>query len=770
MKKLSIFFCLILASLSVAAQVPMKVDQYNQLDDNGNLSRRSGKNNGADSLGTDKEIPKGLWVWKVDRRFGDRIPAAPDTLSHMFPNTVFTAGMRGEYNFLGNLGSPRQARVFIDRKDEGQFLFTQPYDYFITQPDDYLFTNTLSPITNVSYNNCGNRTNGEDHLKIKFAVNANKRLGVGFKFDYLYGRGYYSSQASSHFNYTMYGSYLGDRYQAHLLLSTNHQKLAENGGIANDFYITHPESFNESYQTTEIPTIMEQNWNRNDNQHVFFTQRYSLGFNRKVPMTADEIKAKKFAMEAQKDEEKRQAKQRAEKNGEEYDENAKPSTYAGRPDDARIAPKTPAAQDSTLAADRITVTSKAMADSLIAAEKKAKEDTSWMKNEYVPVTSFIHTLELNNYRRIYEAYQTPADYYLNTYDVEEKFAADSLYDKTSHLALRNTFAISLLEGFNKWAKAGLKAFISHELRHFTLPDSVGTRSWNENALSVGGMLSKTQGQTLHYHALGEVGIGGINAGEIHIDGGVDVNSPLFGDTVTLAATGFYRHEKPSFYFRHYNSRHYQWDDDDLSMMDQLHLQGIFRYQKTRTQLRVAVDQLKNFTYFSTTYTEDNLTRTANAVSVKQSSDINVLTAELSQDFTLGPLNWETVLTYQNSSDMDALPLPKFNAYSNLYLRFKIARVLHCDFGVDGRYFTSYEAPAYVPGIGQFAVQGNEEKVKVGNYPIVNAYLNFTLKRTRFFLMMSHINAGSGKKEYFLAPHYPLNERIIRFGLSWTFYD
>ena len=38
-----------------------------------------------------------------------------------------------------------------------------------------------------------------------------------------------------------------------------------------------------------------------------------------------------------------------------------------------------------------------------------------MKNEYVPVTSFIHTLKFDNYSRTYIAYQTPADYYLNEY-------------------------------------------------------------------------------------------------------------------------------------------------------------------------------------------------------------------------------------------------------------------------------------------------------------------------------------------------------------------
>lgn len=772
-----------LAVVQVSAQVPrVRTNDYNSMDPNGNVATANDRRNRADSTSSHKEIPKGIYVWTVDSRFGDRKAAQLDTLSHMYMNTIFTSGLRGEYNTTGNLGSPRQARVFVDRQVGSQFLFTDPYDYFITPVSDFHFTNTLSPFTNLTYNNCGDRTNGEDHFTAKFGVNAGKRLGVGFKFDYLYGRGYYDSQSTSHFDYTMYGSYLGDRYQAHLLMSTNHQKVTENGGITNDNYITHPESFNESFNTSEIPTMLARNWNRNDNQHIFFTQRYSVGFKHKVPMTAEEIAARKFAMASQLEAKQRRAKaeaaRKARQEGEDVDEDdvKAPATFAGRPDNAKIgvrAKRDSLANDSLegglQAPNRLAVNGKAAADSLLAKTQEAKVDTSWLKDEYVPVTSFIHTLDFNNYRRIYEAYQTPADYYPYRYNVAEKLTGDSIYDKTTHWSLRNTFAISMLEGFNKWAKAGLKLFGTHELRHFTLPDSLAMRSWNENALSVGAQLIKAQGRTLHYNVTGELGVAGVNAGEIHVDGGIDVNFPLWKDTMTLAASGFYHHEKPSFYYRHYQGRHFWWDDDDLSMVDHFRVQGVLRYQKTRTTLRVAFDEMKNYTYFATTYTTSDAGRLANAVEVRQAGDpISVFTAELKQDFTLGPLNWETVATVQKSTNEDALPLPLVNVYTNLYLRFKIAHVLKCDFGADVRYFTKYKAPDYVPAIGQYAVQANDVKTEIGNYPLVNVYANFHLKHTRFFAMMSHVNASSGG--YFFAPHYPLNGRVFRFGVSWNFFN
>lgn len=756
-------------------------DNYNEMDDNGNFRQRSSRQN-VDSLGTDKEIPKGLKVWTVDSKFGDIRKAEPDTLSHMYMNSIFTTGKYGEYNTLGNVGSPRISRIFIDRNEDGQFIFTHPYDFFVKPVDTFHFTNTLSPFTNLNYNTCGNRTNGEDHFTAKFGVNSGKRLGVGFNFDYIYGRGFYQNQSTSHFNYTMYGSYLGDRYQAHVLMSTNHQKVTENGGITNDYYITHPESFDDDFLSNEIPTVLEQNWNRNDNQHIFFTQRYNVGFNRKVKMTEEEIKARKFAIESKRENDARKKREEQENDTDNHERiiNAKlpgiankglnEQTYSGRPDNAKVVGDEPQ-NINKVSGDRIAVTDKQMSDSLLATQKKEQADTAWMKTEYVPVTSFIHTLKFDNYKRIYQAYQSPTDFYANDYKVGP-WGGDSIYDKTKYVHLSNTFAISLLEGFNKWAKAGLKAFATSELRHFSLPALDGTEtSYTEHNISIGGQLSKTAGKTLHYDVTAETWLVGEDAGQLKIDATADVNFPLWGDTVTLMARGFFKRMNPTFYYRHYHARHFWWDNDKLDKILHSRIEGQFHYSKTKTTLRVAVDEIQNYTYMAMGYDIADDKRTGNTIDVRQKGgSLSLITLALGQNFKLGPLNWENMITYQKSTDNDVLPVPDLNIYTNLYLRFKIARVLKCDFGADGRFFTKYYAPDYSPALGQYAVQTGENRTKVGEYPVVNVYANFHLKQTRFFVMMSHVNAGSGSRDYFFTPHYPLNQRIFRFGVSWNFYN
>ena len=172
------------------------------------------------------------------------------------------------------------------------------------------------------------------------------------------------------------------------------------------------------------------------------------------------------------------------------------------------------------------------------------------------------------------------------------------------------------------------------------------------------------------------------------------------------------------------------------------------------------------------YTATENSRTALTGSTYQTSgNINVITAQLNQHVRWGILNWENVITYQNSSNKEVLPLPDLNLFTNLFLKFKIARVLSVELGGCMTFFTKYFAPDYLPQIAQFAIQQNaDSRVKLGGYPFVDVYANMHLKRARFFVSMSHVNSGSGSKMYFLTPHYPTNTNILRFGVSWNFFN
>lgn len=410
---------------------------------------------------------------------------------------------------------------------------------------------------------------------------------------------------------------------------------------------------------------------------------------------------------------------------------------------------------------------------------ESSENDTIVKEVFVPVTSFIHTVkvDINTRRYISQNDKQNREYFQNNY-----LGNDST-DMTKYMSVKNTVGISLREGFNKWAKAGLTAFVSFEHRRFSMTDSInGTpgqfmRDYKENTLSVGGQLIKSQGKTIHYDVLGEIAVLGEDIGQFNIEGKGDLNFRLFNDTVRLDANAYIKNIKPTFYYRHFHSKHYWWDND-LSMITRTKLEGKLSIDRWRTQLQAGVENITNYTYLDNTsvgYTSSNDTGTKtykNDVAVRQNAgNIQVFSAKLRQDFKLGILHLDNEVVYQKSSNSTILPLPDLVLYHNLYIRAGLAKkVLTVELGADVRYFTQYYAPDYAPAIGQFYLQNTETRYKLGGYPLVNGYLNIHLKRTRIFVMMYNLVQGTGERSYIFAPHYPLNPRAFKFGISWNFFD
>lgn len=733
MKRESAFILILTFCSALAASAQEEFGQP-PYDDYGNIEDEAGNRFmwGRDTTSNDNDnIPIGMFVWTIDEKFGNVRPAEMDTIPQDFQNFNHTSGPTGQYNYLGNLGSPRLSRLFFDRRPYTNFIFADPFDYFYTPVNEFLFANTKSPITNLSYHSSGNKQNGEDRLRAYFASNINKIAGIGFKFDYLYGRGYYNNQATSLFNGSLYGYYRGDHYNMHAWISVNHMRLGENGGIEDDTYITRPEDFTRSYSSRDIPTNLSSNWNRNEDQTYFLTHRYNLGFYRDVELP-DSIRP---VMPPDS------------------------TLFAGLQDSIR--------QVILASPERTKLTLDSLQNAFWAAQN--------IPQEFIPVTSFIHTINIRNAKHAYYSYDTPDNYYTNHFYGE----TDNVRDRTKAFAVKNTLGISLREGFNKWAKAGLTAFASHELRQFRLPDLMGgtlyTKTYTEHNINVGGELSKTMGRALHYGVLGEITLAGADLGQFDVTGNADLNFRLFKDTVQLAAKAYIKNLNQSFYMRHYHTQFTWWDNTDLNKELRTRIEGSLAFKRTGTRLTVGVENLTNYTYFATVKTpvlNENGEATgnySNDVAVRQNTgSIQVFSAKLNQNFKFGIFHWDNEIAYQKSSNANALPLPDISAYSNIYLVFRIAKVLRVQLGGDVRYFTEYYAPDYAPVIQQFTIQDPQTRIKIGNYPLCNVYANLHLKHCRIYVAYNHVSQYSGNS--FWAPHYPMNPRTFHFGLSWNFFN
>lgn len=397
-------------------------------------------------------------------------------------------------------------------------------------------------------------------------------------------------------------------------------------------------------------------------------------------------------------------------------------------------------------------------------DEPREEDDTVARRTYVPVSSFIWTLKYNQNRHEFINTSSSEDrsFWENSY-----LSAGSTHDRTSYWQLRNTFGISLLEGFNKYAKAGLSAFITHEIRRYTqTPDSIDRTELpeglspypyenlvapkaTENLMWAGAQLTKQQGSVLNYEATAEIGFVGRAAGEVKANGHVDTRLRLLGDTVTLSAYGAFRNESTPYLLNHYVSNHFIWEND-FGMTRTVRAGGNLDIPHTRTNINVGIENIQNYVFFN-----------SNCMPEQHSGNVQVFSATLRQDFKAGILHWNNRVTYQTSSDQNVIPMPSLAVYSNLYILFRVA-TLHVQLGVDCDYYTKYKSVAYQPATMSFY---NQKEVECGNYPFMNAYINMKLSKARFYVLFSHVNQGLTGNNYFSMPHYPLNPRRFQIGVS-----
>lgn len=131
-------------------------------------------------------------------------------------------------------------------------------------------------------------------------------------------------------------------------------------------------------------------------------------------------------------------------------------------------------------------------------------------------------------------------------------------------------------------------------------------------------------------------------------------------------------------------------------------------------------------------------------------------------------NLSNKLTYQHSSNKDILPVPEFMVFESLYFQnYLFKKVVKFQAGFDIYYFTGFNGLAYMPATAEFHIQN---KQVIGNYPFIDIFFSFKLKRAFFFLKMEHVNKGMTGENFYLVPDYPTPPRAFKWGLKWNLFD
>ncbi|MBI9069023.1 MAG: hypothetical protein JEZ09_17130 [Salinivirgaceae bacterium] len=256
-------------------------------------------------------------------------------------------------------------------------------------------------------------------------------------------------------------------------------------------------------------------------------------------------------------------------------------------------------------------------------------------------------------------------------------------------------------------------------------------------------------------------ISGYKQTDFTLDGFISQKFGNDSNYFVLKAEGGIYLESPDYFLMNYKSNHFRWNNENFKQIKRTELKFDFSYPKFNINAGARFSTLTDFVFFNNEALPDQFIGT-----------FALLDVYFNNRLELGPFGLKTQLNYQKTGNSTVLPLPEFSGYAALYWAPKVYFAntegrMKFNIGTDLYYWTSFYAPSYSPASSQFHTQKDQ---LVGNYPFWGAYLNFEIKRLRFYLRTEHISYNLFETNYFMAPNYPSPRFVIRYGIAWTFYD
>lgn len=245
--------------------------------------------------------------------------------------------------------------------------------------------------------------------------------------------------------------------------------------------------------------------------------------------------------------------------------------------------------------------------------------------------------------------------------------------------------------------------------------------------------------------------------DLSVGGNVDISAYIKQRPITLSFSARFTLQSPSYWVSNYSSNHFRWNNN-FGKQNVTELKAALKITPIRLNVGVTQSILNQYIYFGTTGTP----RQADGA-------VSVTGIFLNKDFVYRGWHFEHNVLFQYSSDRRVVPVPTIAANINYYFEFDVVKnVLRVSLGLEGYYNTLYYGFGYNPAIQQFY---NQRDVRIGNYPMINAFVTGKWKRMRILIKYQHLNYDLfGLYNYMGAAHYPQNRGMLRYGLSWSFYD
>jgi hypothetical protein len=179
-----------------------------------------------------------------------------------------------------------------------------------------------------------------------------------------------------------------------------------------------------------------------------------------------------------------------------------------------------------------------------------------------------------------------------------------------------------------------------------------------------------------------------------------------------------------------------------------------------------LSSIKDHLYFSNDATDSQ----QQIISPKQyGKAINYLSVKVSREFKWWKLGLDNTLLYQQvDQENDVLNVPQIVTRNSLYFtNYFFKKAMYLQTGFIFNYFTKYYINDYNPVTTEAFVQNQR---KVGDFPMLDFFINARIRQTRIFLKAEHFNSKMTGNNFYTAPNYPYRDFMIRFGLVWNFFQ
>ena len=203
----------------------------------------------------------------------------------------------------------------------------------------------------------------------------------------------------------------------------------------------------------------------------------------------------------------------------------------------------------------------------------------------------------------------------------------------------------------------------------------------------------------------------------------------------------------------YYSNNFRWSND-FSPATYLRLKGA--YESRWLSIGLKQTTIDHYIYFG----ED-------AKPVQFTGTLNITSAFAKFDIKLKHFEIGGIASMQVTDNENVIHLPLF--YGKLKLGWNINLVKGVSMmqpSVVINYFTEYYADAYMPALRTYYLQND---VKIGNYPFLDFYITFKIKRANVFVGYTNIYTLAQDNRYFTTPHYPMRDSKFVFGVKWRLY-